>query len=228
MQQKWSKLRGDTYCKGDLILHLDSDVVFNRPLRTRDILWLGRPILAYQRYETLNAGRPTNLKLRWGIGTAAALGAPVEHEFSRGALRVYPRSMYARARAHLEVQHGMNVTEYLRTREGKHTSHADSNRLFSDFNYLGAFASRFAAEDFTLAPQDADERRATDAVGRGLPPPLVPTPVCQGNARLATMPEMQDLLQPTLKALRNVWEGGLGCEQVPNLEVIVMQRFGSG
>jgi hypothetical protein len=48
--------------------------------------------------------------------------------------------MYARARAHLEVQHGMNVTEYLRTREGQHTPQADSSRLFSDFNCLGAAA----------------------------------------------------------------------------------------
>jgi hypothetical protein len=42
------------------------------------------------------------------------------------------------------------------------------------------------------------------------------------------MPEMPDLLLPTLKALRKVWEGGLGCEHVPDLEAIVMQRFGSG
>eukprot|EP00752_Nemacystus_decipiens_P010095 g8996.t1 len=47
IQQKYSKLRGDMYCEGDFILHLDSDVVLFEPLTYDHIFHLGKPVLPY-------------------------------------------------------------------------------------------------------------------------------------------------------------------------------------
>jgi hypothetical protein len=219
VQQKWSKIHADTYCRGDMILHLDSDVVFRRFLRMRDIMWLGRPILVYQRYDTLNSHRVS--PLNWGKGISKALGSPVEHEFSRSTLHIYPRSLYPHARRHIEKVHGVNITTFLQGKEGVHSPDADASRLFSDFNYLGAYAWKFAQEDFSFIPMDLFERRE---LKQRLPPPLIPLPLCQGNARLSQVEDWPDLLPLMLSALHAVWEGGLGCERIPDLEAIAQKR----
>ena len=76
MQQKYSKLHADRYCRGAYVFHLDSDMVLYKELLLRDILWTGLPLLVYQRYSTLNdpTGPP---KIRWRIGTSFALGQEV-------------------------------------------------------------------------------------------------------------------------------------------------------
>ncbi len=58
----------------------------------------------------------------------------VLHEYSRSPLHVYPRALYAPARAHLEAVHGKTVVAFLETRVGKHTLDADEKLLYSDFN----------------------------------------------------------------------------------------------
>jgi hypothetical protein len=117
---------------------------------------------------------------------------------SRSPLHVYPRAIYAPARARLEEVHGVGVVDFLATRVGKHTKEADERLLFSDFNYLGAFAHLLRPDLVSLAPLDLDERRRLP-----IPPPLVEAPLCQGNARLADSPGKRAQL---VAGLRDVWD----------------------
>ena len=198
MQQKYSKLHADRYCEGDFVFHLDSDMVLYKELLTRDILWMSRPLLVYQRYSSLNDPPPAPPKIKWRVGTSFALGVPVLHEYSRSPLHVYPRAIYAPARARIEEVHSTDIVAFLTGRIGKHTKEADENLLFSDFNYLGAFAHLIRPDLISQAPLDLDERRHLS-----VPPPLVEAPLCQGNARLADNPEKRAQL---IAGLRNVWD----------------------
>lgn len=51
------QLRGDLYCSGDYILHLDSDSVIFETVTYDHIFHLGKPVLPYRRYrEELSSG----------------------------------------------------------------------------------------------------------------------------------------------------------------------------
>jgi hypothetical protein len=124
----------------------------------------------------------------------------VLHEYSRSPLHVYPRALYKPAREHIEKVHGKGIVSFLQTRVGKHTHEADEARLFSDFNYLGAYAHLVRPDLVALAPMDFDERRKMT-----LPLPFIDPPLCQGNARLADSPARRAEL---IKGLDAVWNLG--------------------
>lgn len=142
------------YCKGDFIFHLDSDVVLHRPVLYKDLFLRGLPMLEYDTYDNL---RDTGAS-RWQLGTAFAVGhSPILYEYSRSNEHLYPREMYAPARAHIERRFkGIRFADYLATRpgssKGKSTAkyrklearylpegEKDSVSLFSDFNYAGTW-----------------------------------------------------------------------------------------
>ncbi len=87
------------------------------------------------------------------------------------SLHVYPRGLYEKARAHLRSKHGSLVTDFLATRESEDGPSVNASRLFSVYNYLGAYAWRHARGDVTLAPVDEDERRTLV-----MPPPTIRPP----------------------------------------------------
>ncbi|KAK4049331.1 hypothetical protein OIO90_005460 [Microbotryomycetes sp. JL221] len=179
IQQKLTKLRADMYCEGDYILHLDSDTVIARTVLQKDVVWIaGRPAHSYAPYDTL----PEGVSI-WREGTGIALGQPVEFEFSRNSFHVYPRKIYANARAHIERVHGMSLIDFLTTRIGRAKGQnaftpEDRARMFSDFNYLGAYAYYIEPELLSWVPA-WDEGRAHGTY------PIIPPIICQGNARLA-------------------------------------------
>jgi hypothetical protein len=180
LQQKFTKLHADLYCSGDYIMHVDSDVVFHREVLLRDIFWLGKPILLYQRYSTIATSQHTHT--RWQRGTSLAMGRQIDHEYSRSSLHVYPRELYPQARAWLETVHRQSFVRFLSNDQlVRNMSHPDKDLIFSDFNFLGAYAHYERPQSFSLAPIDSDERERLP-----FPPPALPhAPTCQGNARLA-------------------------------------------
>jgi hypothetical protein len=212
MQQKYTKLTADQYCKGKFVFHLDSDVVLFRPVQTRDLFWAGKPLLFYDAYDNL----PRVLDI-WRQGTANAVGKPIEHEFSRSNNHLYPRSMYAQGRRHLEELFKTNLTTFLKTRlaatadaAARHMSEQQAAGLyFSDFNYLGGYLWHFMHDAIAWAPMDGIERDRL-----AFPAPIVPAMTCQGDARLAVGTGM---LTEQVAALRAAVNAG-SCDPVLEFE----------
>eukprot|EP00903_Cladosiphon_okamuranus_P019502 g17934.t1 len=146
VQQKYSKLRADLYTKGDHVLHLDSDVVLLEDITYNHIFHLGKPVLPYRRYrrETLE-GLQTSMC--WQTGTSFAIGEEILHEYSIFNTHVYPRAMYPAARQFIEEHHQTPFADFMSTRSGFCTeieimegwNATEVNRMFSDFNFMGAY-----------------------------------------------------------------------------------------
>lgn len=170
VQQKYSKLMADTYCTNAFIFHLDSDMVFSRTVYRKDLFFMGRPIMEYDRYDNL----PEEAR-QWKLGTSKAVGKDVEHEFSRSNNRMYPRAVYSAARTHIEQQFGTTVAEFL--------SDVDMlEEAFSVFNYIGAYMWHHMRDAMWWVPRDPKDVAPTQ---RRHMRPIIPPFVCKGNARLA-------------------------------------------
>lgn len=50
------QLRGDLYCKGDFILHLDSDSVLFETITYDHMFHMGKPVLPFRRYREEEEG----------------------------------------------------------------------------------------------------------------------------------------------------------------------------
>jgi len=175
IQQKYSKLHADIYCKGDYIFHLDSDVLVTKFVEEQDLFWNGKPILEYDLYT--NMPPPVSV---WRSGTAKAIGLDdVAYEFSRKNQHLYPRQAYSLLRQHMERVHNVTFVEYLNTTEG-HAGFAMNGRpMFSDFNAMGAFLYYVRPDMVFWVPHDKRERQE-----RLDPLPVkVKRVVCQGNGR---------------------------------------------
>jgi hypothetical protein len=79
----------------------------------------------------------------WRKGTEGAIGRPVEFEFSRRPEKLYPRSLYEKARSRLYEVHGIPTEEFIKTRIGKQTEGTNKDKYFSDLNYLGSILYYF-------------------------------------------------------------------------------------
>lgn len=196
IQQKLTKLTADHWCNGDYIFHLDSDVVLYRTILRRDVLLFDKPIITFDRYDNLHLTEAAAAKqqvYKWQNGTSFAVGQRVEFEFSRSNDNMYPRAAYAAARSHIERTHKMLFSAFLDTREGKvlyhknlvtGESHAITpfHKLFSDFNYMGAFLYYQAPHmmAWTYLGEDQPPPHAMPFAYNTIRPPLT----CQGNARL--------------------------------------------
>ena len=184
LQQKYSKLYADRYCKGAYILHLDSDTPLFRTLQYRDLFYDHKPIAKYYLYKNL----PKAAKF-WEKGTAGAVGKVVGNEYSRSGAHVYPREIYKRARRHLETRYNTSVRNFLKTRiasifdfQSKHMTNASLNLAFSDFNYIGAYLWYFDRDAMWWRPSDS-----VLTIAEEFPSPVVPTFICQGTSQFARL-----------------------------------------
>jgi hypothetical protein len=190
MQQKYTKLNADKYCKGRFILHLDSDVVFYRTVNYKDLFVFDKPILEFDSYENLNGFKGVD---KWRKGISYVMGRQVDYEYSRSDEHVYPREIYAPARQYLERRFNTSLVNFLNTRRGSlldllrffkwqvSEDDLDKTYLFSDFNYMGAFLH-----------SDMPDRVSWRFVGSNGASPFPEDPfhqvirpafTCQGNAR---------------------------------------------
>ena len=202
--QKYTKLMADTYCTGRFIFHLDSDVLFTRPVLRRDLFLFDKPLLSYDRYDNLPFKKGEPALDRWRVGTGRAVGVPVEFEFSRSNDHLYPRELYRSAREHLQRHHNMSLVAFLSTKRGQYengiTKLVD---LFSDFNYLGAFM--YVHKPHLVSWQYVGTDGRPGAHSEPYAYTVVrPALMCQGNARWYVYPHRPELHARQL-ALFKAW-----------------------
>eukprot|EP00889_Picochlorum_renovo_P005197 jgi/Picre1/32227/NNA_007573.t1 len=177
LQQKYTKLNADRYCSGKYILHMDSSVIFYRKIRRRDLFWMGKPILEYEKYSALP--RAANI---WKNGTSFAIGKQVPFEFSRKNQHLYPIEIYPRLRRFIEQRFGVSIKAFLATRVPTKNDLVEdaSTKLFSDFNMIGAYLWYYERDLIAWTSSDSlIVKKET------FPSPIVPFFTCQSNARLA-------------------------------------------
>ncbi|MFF8836968.1 hypothetical protein [Streptomyces sp. NPDC015130] len=140
--QQVTKLYADEFTDADLICHLDSDVVFDRPVSPADLLAAGRPWIVRKAVTLLGRHRP------WLAPTEEFLGRPVAHDFMQQPPFTYPRGLYAEVRALCRERHGTPLARYVAGRPP---------RGFSEFNVLGAHAHAAHRTAFTWYDADTAE-----------------------------------------------------------------------
>ncbi|MEV6330533.1 hypothetical protein [Streptomyces sp. NPDC051909] len=123
--QQVTKLYADEFTDADLICHVDSDVVFDRPVSPADLLDAGRPWIVRRAVALLGRHRP------WLTPTEEFLGRPVAYDFMQQPPFTYPRALYPEVRALCLERHGIPLSRYVAGRPP---------RGFSEFNVLGAHA----------------------------------------------------------------------------------------
>ncbi|MGW4163625.1 hypothetical protein [Streptomyces sp. NPDC004788] len=146
--QQVSKLYADEFTDADLICHVDSDVVFTRPVSPADLLDAGRPWIVRRAVSRLGRHRP------WLAPTEEFLGRPVAYDFMQQPPFTYPRWLYPEVRALSLARHGIPLDRYVAGRPP---------RGFSEFNVLGAHAYAAHRTEFAWYDADADAETDSDA-----------------------------------------------------------------
>lgn len=129
--QQWAKCHADLWCKGEYILHVDSDCLFTTHAEPKDYFFYGKPILLGTRYDTMNGASP------WRPCTERCLGESAPFETMRRLPIVYNRDTYPAFRSHVNAVHGVELVDYLRPLKG---ITAYTIQSFSEFNAVGSFA----------------------------------------------------------------------------------------
>ncbi|MDQ0808574.1 hypothetical protein QFZ63_000288 [Streptomyces sp. B3I7] len=137
--QQVSKVYADEFTAADLICHVDSDVIFTRPVSPADLLDGGRPWIVRRPVSQLGRHRP------WLAPTEEFLGRSVAYDFMQQPPFTYPRRLYPEVRALSLERHGIPLDRYVAGRPP---------RGFSEFNVLGAHA--YATHRTEFAWYDAD------------------------------------------------------------------------
>jgi FkbM family methyltransferase len=127
LAQQITKLYADvvTDYQPDYILHVDSDVIFTRPV-TPDIFFSGGELMWY--YTPFEA-----IETPWKPIVEKFIRQPVAYEFMRSMPFMVPRWLYPKIREYCHATHGMIISDYIRTQP---------QRAFSEFNIMGAYAYR--------------------------------------------------------------------------------------
>jgi FkbM family methyltransferase len=125
LAQQITKLYADviTDYQSDYILHVDSDVIFTRPVTPQEFLHNGKVVWYYTPYN--------QIETPWQPITEKFLGQKVEYEFMRRLPIMVPRWLYPRLREACHHLHRQVISDYIKTQP---------TRAFSEFNALGAYA----------------------------------------------------------------------------------------
>lgn len=132
-------MEADIFCpEADVIYFLGSDCIAYKEFKPdRYCDETGRPIVLFTPYELIKSVHAGAYD--WKAGVDRVLGVDVEHEFMRRLPSVFPRSIFAPMRAHIEKLHKQPFAEYITKADIVH-------RNTSEANNLGAFAFYFMPE----------------------------------------------------------------------------------
>lgn len=147
LNQQLFKCNADYWCKGDYIIHVDSDCLFTAPVTPVDYFRCNQPILIGTKYDELNAGKPWPGASPWRPCTERCLGEPVDYETMRRLPVVYNRNTYIHFRKHVKATHGVELADYLRPLKGITPNPIQS---FSEFCALGAYSWKHLAHLYYL------------------------------------------------------------------------------
>lgn len=125
LAQQITKLYADviTDYQPDYILHVDSDVIFNRAVGPGDFFMDGKLIWFYTPYE--------DIQTPWQPIITKFMGFHQPFEFMRRLPIMIPRWLYPRLREFCHNQHGVPISDYIKMQP---------MRAFSEFNAIGAYA----------------------------------------------------------------------------------------
>jgi hypothetical protein len=148
--QQYIKMMSDTYTKAPLLLHTDSDCLFNRPVTAESFAHNGKPIVVMEDYDEIlkDAIEPDRICLR-GYQSAAEelLGVRPQYEFMRRHPFFFWTSTIRDMRKVMETRAGVTLMELLtRYHSGQ----------MSEFNFMGTFAHYFEHDQYEFRlPKDA-------------------------------------------------------------------------
>jgi hypothetical protein len=139
------KCEADLYCPdADYVLHVDSDCVFHEPTTPEDYFVGGKPVMMRERYDRLGTQVP------WRPVVARALGFNPEYETMRRHPSLYPRTIYAELREHVEAVHHVPFDRYVLAQE------MIPCPGFCEFNSLGALAIQSHEGDYHWVDPEHD------------------------------------------------------------------------
>ncbi len=136
-------MHAETWCPcADFVAHFDPDCIFTAPVTPETFMVDGRPILRYERFESIGRRHPG--VLRWKEAAEACLPFTVESEFMRGHPEVYHRDLYVRARNLIVQKTGKRCDDYIRSCRNEFP------QTFCEFCTLGAVANEHCPELYHL------------------------------------------------------------------------------
>jgi len=128
--QQATKMCADLYTSSDVVVHVDSDVIFIKPVTLQSFL-------------NAEGTKPLNLKSAyanivtpWKSITESNVKFKVHYEYMRRIPLVYPREIYKKTRDHLERVHGTTFTKFIR-------SIPIRSNAMSEFNIIGAVSEQY-------------------------------------------------------------------------------------
>lgn len=128
--QQIIKLRAAEYTTCDLLLYVDSDCVFNKPTTPESFLVERKPLLLKTRYDLVGEA------ICWKAITEGVVGWPLHYEYMRRLPFVFWRSTVDSFR-----EWKPELISYL---------YRKTDRVFSEFNALGAYADRFEQHRYSI------------------------------------------------------------------------------
>lgn len=139
MRAQIAMMRADELCPdADVIFFIGSDCVAVEKFTPGPYLAPdGRPAVLFSKYEIMKDCHADTLP--WRPGVRRVLGFEPPAEYMRRLPSVFPRSIFAPMRKHVETLHGRGFDDYIYTADAVHHN-------TSEANILGAFAHRHMPE----------------------------------------------------------------------------------
>lgn len=136
-------LLSELWCPhADFILHMDADCVFTEPVTPGHYIKNGKPILLYDRFDTL--GKVHTEIMCWQECTRLCLPFDPPYETMRQHPGVYHRNLYAQTRKRIEEKTGGSVEDYLRKQRNEYP------QTFCEFVTLGNVAIHDFPNEYQL------------------------------------------------------------------------------
>ena len=140
LSQQVCKLNADLHTKADFVLHVDSDMVFTRPVTPDYFFHEGKPVWVTGSFDSIS-------KKAWFHVMAKCLQACPPAEFMRKCAIIAPRWIYAEFRKFIEATHNMTMEAYIMSQPGHE---------FSEYNCLGFYAHLHHPEAFHWVDLDKE------------------------------------------------------------------------
>lgn len=137
--QQITKINADTYSDAPYIFFTDSDTLLIRETKPSDFMRNGKPFMLKTHYSKVAEA------IMWKPVTEQLLQFPVEFEFMRRLPFLYHASTLKSLRIYAELKHKKTITEYVEK---------ISNRRFSEFNAIGAYADKFENDKYVFQNTD--------------------------------------------------------------------------
>ena len=132
--QQISKIHAYKHCSGDIIMYVDSDVVFKKGAKVSHYLHDNKPVILKQSYGSVGDA------ICWKQPTEKLFNEPIEHEFMRRSPQLFLKDTVRRFNDKFK-----GIEWYIQ-----------GEKSFSEFNALGYFAYKHEPENYVFVDIDND------------------------------------------------------------------------